>query len=191
MKKIILIGSGGHAKSCIDIIEKENKFKIVCLVDKFKKNSRLFNYPIVDEKIPIENLLKKAKNALIAVGQIKNADTRVKLFQKYKKLGFKFPVIISPNAIVSNYSEIDEGSIIMHQTIINASSRIGSNCIINNKSLVEHDVVIGNHCHISTSVKVNGNATIGNRVFIGSNSVIVNSKKIKSNTFIPAMSLIK
>ena len=122
MKKIILIGAGGHAKSCIDIIEKENKFKIVCLVDQVKKNSKLFNYPIVDETIPQENLLKKAKNVLIAVGQIKNADTRVKLFQKYKKLGFKFPVIISPNSIVSNYSKIDEGSIIMHQTIINASS---------------------------------------------------------------------
>ena len=34
MKEIILVGAGGHAKSCIDVIEKENKFKIICLIDK-------------------------------------------------------------------------------------------------------------------------------------------------------------
>ena len=26
MKKIILIGAGGHTKACIDVIEEENKF---------------------------------------------------------------------------------------------------------------------------------------------------------------------
>jgi FlaA1/EpsC-like NDP-sugar epimerase len=36
MKKIILIGGGGHSKSCIDVIENENKYKIVGIVDKKK-----------------------------------------------------------------------------------------------------------------------------------------------------------
>ena len=35
-KKIILIGAGGHAVSSIDVIEKENKYKISGLVDKYK-----------------------------------------------------------------------------------------------------------------------------------------------------------
>ena len=30
-KKIILIGGGGHCKSCIDVIEGENKFEIANL----------------------------------------------------------------------------------------------------------------------------------------------------------------
>jgi hypothetical protein len=29
---LLLIGAGGHAKSCIDVIEQENKFKIIGLV---------------------------------------------------------------------------------------------------------------------------------------------------------------
>ena len=33
-KKIILVGSGGHAEACIDVIESEKKFKILGLVDK-------------------------------------------------------------------------------------------------------------------------------------------------------------
>ena len=36
MKKIILIGAGGHAKSTIEIINKLNKFIIIGLIDKKK-----------------------------------------------------------------------------------------------------------------------------------------------------------
>ena len=38
-KNIILIGAGGHATSCIDVIETTNKFKIIGLIDKKKKLS--------------------------------------------------------------------------------------------------------------------------------------------------------
>ena len=33
MKKLILIGAGGHCKSCIDVIENQNKFKVEGLID--------------------------------------------------------------------------------------------------------------------------------------------------------------
>lgn len=191
MKKIILIGAGGHAKSCIDVIESGKKFKIICLIDKNIKDKKIYNYPIYSEDIDHNLLLKKTKNILISVGHIKNGNIRERLFKKYKKLGFKFPIIISPNSHISKYAKIKEGTIIMHQSIVNSSSVIGINCIINNKSLIEHDVTIGDHCHISTSATVNGNVNVGNKVFIGSNSVVVNSVNIKSNSFIPSMTLIK
>ena len=38
MKKIILVGAGGHCTSCIDVIEMEKKFKIAGLIDNKKKN---------------------------------------------------------------------------------------------------------------------------------------------------------
>jgi len=38
-KKIILVGAGGHCASCVDVIEKENKYQIYGLEDKKKKSS--------------------------------------------------------------------------------------------------------------------------------------------------------
>ena len=32
-KKLILIGGGGHCKACIDVIELENKYKIMGILD--------------------------------------------------------------------------------------------------------------------------------------------------------------
>ena len=32
--KIILVGAGGHCRSCIDVIEQEGRFEILGIVDK-------------------------------------------------------------------------------------------------------------------------------------------------------------
>ena len=54
MKKIILIGTGGHSKSCIDVIEQQDKYKIIGVVDKNKtKRNKFVNYPIKQELIQI------------------------------------------------------------------------------------------------------------------------------------------
>jgi sugar O-acyltransferase (sialic acid O-acetyltransferase NeuD family) len=175
MKTIILLGAGGHCKSCIDVIEKENKYKILYILDKINKNKKLFNY-----KISSENLLKKKKNlfAFVTVGQIKNYRIRQKLFKKLLSLNFKIPSIISPLSYVSPKASIGSGTIIMHGVIINADVRIGKNCIINTNSVIEHGVKIKDHTHISTGAIINGETIIGSKVFIGSGSVVTNNIKV-------------
>ena len=37
MKKLILVGAGGHAKSCLEVIELTKKFKILGFIDNSKK----------------------------------------------------------------------------------------------------------------------------------------------------------
>ena len=98
---------------------------------------------------------------MITVGQIKNVRIRIKLYNILKGLEYVLPTIISPRAYVSKYVEISEGSIVMHDVLINANSFIGKNCIINNKALIEHDAYIGDFCHIATGAIINGDVTIG------------------------------
>jgi sugar O-acyltransferase (sialic acid O-acetyltransferase NeuD family) len=190
-KEIILIGSGGHCKSCIDVIEQENKFKIIGIIDlKEKINQKILDYEIIASDDDLSNLVKKYEYFFITIGQLKNPKPRIQKFEIIKKLGAKFPIIISPLAYVSKYSFIDEGSIIMHSAIINANVKIGKNCIINTKSLIEHDSNIGNNCHISTNSIINGTCNIGSNVFIGSNSVILNNINITDNVIIGAGTIV-
>ena len=188
MKKIVLFGAGGHAKSCIDVIEQEKKFKIIYLVDNLKK--KINNYNILSEKKFEKNTNKKL-NLFIAIGQIKSSLIRKKIYLKLLKKKFTFPKIISPRAYVSKKSQILEGTIIMHDCLVNSGSKIGKFCIINSKSLIEHDVKISNFCHISTKVVVNGNCNIGEGTFIGSGSILHNNVKIGKNCIIAAGSIIK
>ena len=41
MKKIIVVGSGGHAKACIDVIEKQKKFKILGIIENIKSKKKI------------------------------------------------------------------------------------------------------------------------------------------------------
>ena len=80
MKKIILIGAGGHCKSCIDVIEEEKKFEIVGIIDNFRKKS-IFGYPVIGKDKDLLKVRKMTKYALITVGQIKSSASRRKYMQ--------------------------------------------------------------------------------------------------------------
>jgi sugar O-acyltransferase (sialic acid O-acetyltransferase NeuD family) len=171
-EKIILIGGGGHCKSCIDVIEQEGKYKISGIVDLPEKlHGKIFGYEIIatDEDLPL--IAKEYSNFLVTIGQIRSANKRILLFNRLRELGVRFPVIVSPLSHVSKYASVSEGTIIMHHALVNAGADIGKNCIINSKALIEHDVVIEGHCHIATGGIVNGGAKIKTGTFFGSNAV--------------------
>jgi sugar O-acyltransferase (sialic acid O-acetyltransferase NeuD family) len=184
---IILIGGGGHCKSCIDVIEQEGKYRIIGILDVPEMvGTKVLGYDIIGTDDDFRNVLKTVNNYLITLGQIKSAAKRFKLYSMVKDSGGKLPVIISPNAYVAKSAKINEGTIIMHHAIINASARIGINCIINSKALIEHEAVIGDFCHISTGAIINGQAKVGNRCFVGSNAVIANNIHIVDDSVISA-----
>ena len=192
MDEIILIGAGGHARACIDVIELAGQYKIAGLVEKDESNcEENLGYPIIGTDEDLRNLRKKYQYALITVGQIKLAATRVQLFDMLNDLKYKLPVIVSPRAHLSQHSEVGDGTIIMHDVIVNANAKIGRNCIINNKVLIEHDATVGNHSHVATGAIVNGEVTVGRECFIGSGAVTKQSISIDNNCVIGAGAVIK
>ena len=190
-KKIFIIGAGGHAKTCVDVIESYNKFKIAFLVDKKINKKIIFKYKIIQESNFIKKNKNKKLNILIGVGQIKNSSLRKNIFFQYKKFGCNFPNIISKFSYVSKNSLLKEGILICHGVVINAGVKIGLNCIINNQALIEHDVTVGDHCHISTGSILNGGTMIGSNTFIGSGTTIKENIKIGNDCVIGAGLTIK
>lgn len=189
-EKIVLLGGGGHCHSVIDVIEQENKYQIVGIIDKKELlGTNVLGYKIIANDDDLEEIYKTCKNAIITVGQIESNHVRVKLFNRLKEIGFKLPIIISPIAYVSKHSFIDEGTVIMHHALVNANVKIGKNCIINSKALIEHDVIIEDNCHISTASVINGAVLVKANTFFGSNATSKQSVEISG--FIKAGSLVK
>ena len=192
MKKILLIGGGGHAKSCIDVIESTKKYKIVGIIDnKLKNGTKVLRYKVIGNDKNLKELIKNTQFAYISVGKIDAEDKRSVIYKKLIKIGFKFPKIISKYAYVSKNVKIGAGTMVHHGVIINSNVQIGKNCIINSRSLIEHDVVIRDNCHISTSATINGNVKIFENTFIGSGSIVKNNLKINKNSFIKMGSILK
>ena len=188
--KIIIYGDGGHATSCIGLIESTKKFKIEGLVS--NKNLKTINtYPVIGNEKELLNLKKITKNIIIGISFYKNLKKRKEIFFKLKNLGFHIPTIISPLSYLMSGVKIGEGCQIFHKVVVNKKALIGNNCVVNNQSLIEHDVQIKDNTHISTSVTINGGCTIGQGTFIGSGSVLRENLNIKNNHFIKMGTILK
>ena len=191
-RKIIIIGAGGHAKSCLDVVNSNDKiYKVVGFIDKNKSIKRISKYKILGAEKDLREIFRKYKYALVGFGQIKSYKLRENSFKNLKKIGFKLPPIISKFAYFSKRSKIGEGSIVMHGVVVNAFSSIGENCILNSNSTIEHDVKIGNNCHIAAGAVINGGVTVGDGTFIGSGSVIKEGIKIGKDCIISANIFVK
>ncbi len=191
-KPILIIGAGGHANSCIDVIEESNKFYIAGFISpKHSINDRIFNYKILGKTDNYFNFFPKIMHAAICIGQIKSSKPREETYKKLKAVGFKLPTFIAKSSYVSNKAKIEEGTIILNKCVVNSNANIGKCCIINTSSVIEHDVDIKKFCHISTSVTINGGCIIGEKSFVGSGSILKESITLKNKSFIKMKSSIK
>jgi len=187
MNEIILVGAGGHARSCIDVVETTQQYKIAGLVNKCDtKDRNLFGYPVLGPDEELAKLRNTFTHALITIGQIKDAKRRRSLFELLVRLKFTLPTIISPSAYVSKHAQVGNGTIIMPGAIVNANASIGLNCIINSTALIEHDAVIEDHCHIATGAVINGEVKVGAESFVGSGTITHQCISIGENCVIGA-----
>jgi sugar O-acyltransferase (sialic acid O-acetyltransferase NeuD family) len=190
-KKLILIGGGGHAKSCIDVIEQTGAFEITGILDlPVKLNTQVLNYQVIGTDDDIIPFIEQDHWFLITIGQIKSAALREAYFDKLQTLNARLATVISPLAYVSKHAEIGAGSIIMHGARVNAGAIVGRNCIVNTNANIEHDTVVGDNTHISTGAVLNGDCRTGNGVFVGSGAVVQQGVQIASHVVIGAASLV-
>lgn len=188
---LILIGGGGHCRSCIDVIEAGGEFSIAGILDLPEHvGMEIMGYRVSGTDSDLPSLIPKVRNYLITVGQIKSSAVRQELFRRVKEAGGRLPVIISPHAHVARTARLGEGTVIMHHAIINADATVGAGCIINTRALIEHEAVIGDFTHVSTAAVINGQAAVGSNCFIGSNTVVANNISITDDVILSAGSIV-
>ena len=189
-RNLILIGGGGHCKSVIDVAESAG-YNILGILDMPEDIGKsVLDYKVIGTDNDIPQFVDKAE-FIITVGFIKSPAIRMRIFDKVREAGGKLATIIASTAHVSRYASLGEGTVVMHQTVVNAGAKIGENCIINTFCNIEHDAVIGDQCHISTGTMVNGDCKVGKMCFIGSQSVLANGISICDDVIVGAGSLVR
>lgn len=191
MTPLLLIGGGGHCRSCIDVIESTKRYEVFGVVERTcGPTVPVLGYPVVGSDDNLGELLTNWATVLITVGQINKPDSRIRLYEFARSSGAAFPVIVSSHAYVSKHADVQEGTIVMHGATVNAGAKIGLNCIINSHALVEHDAVVESHSHISTGARLNGGVTIGEGSFVGSGAVINQGVTIGAGCIVASGSII-
>ena len=189
MVKLIILGSGGHAKVVVEIFQENDDIDIVGMIDKDPANigKRILDVPVIGTDEKLADLYESGiSHALVAVGSIGDNFLRFKLFDRLKKIGFQFINAIHPSAIISKTASLGSGDTVMAGCIINAGVIIGDNVIINSGSIIEHDCRIGAHVHVAPRAAIAGGVAVGELTHIGMGAVVIQGRTIGYNALIGA-----
>ncbi len=186
MDKIIVLGGGGHAKVLISIIKRLNTFKILGYTDT-RDNGLILEVPYLGTDYELEKLAKQGiKKAVIGIGQIKTYQLRQRVARNAQSLGFGFPPIISPSAIINEEVLLAEGVVVMDGVVINSGTKIGAFSIVNTNASVDHDCTVDEFVHIAPGVTLSGSVHVQRFTLIGTGAVVIQGISIGEGCVIGA-----
>lgn len=161
---IIIIGAGGHAKVCIEILRGMGERVAVC-VGEATSGSHCLDVPVVPGNEHLERLRGEGYyRAFVAIGA--NA-VRARLIRLVREHGFELVNAISPHAVVSPSVRLGAGIAIMAGAVVNAETVLDDGVIVNTGATVDHDGRIGRCAHIAPQCALAGNVTVGEEAFLG------------------------
>ena len=171
-----LYGASGHAKVIIDILRANNE-TIEALFDDNEAVHNLLGYPVLRSS--------EVRGPLII--SIGSNNIRQKIAES---LNVTFGRSFHPSSIISDETEIGEGTVVIQGAIIQSDVRIGRHCIINTGASVDHECVIKDYVHISPHCTLCGNVQIGEGTWVGAGSIIIPGVKVGKWSVIGAGSVV-
>lgn len=190
MKRIAIVGTGGHAKSVIDACEKQNEFAIIGLVDDYRETGELtLGHAVIGKISDIHDLIFDLiiEGWFIAVG---DNYRRWEIFQKLEPFKLDYVNIIHPSALIGKGVVIGKGSVVLANGIINSGSTTGDFIIVNTKASLDHDNHLGDFASIVPNVTAGGNVKIAEFSAISIGVILRNGISVGAHSVIGAGSLV-
>jgi len=192
MKNLVLIGGGNQAHYTIDIIEKENKYNILGIIDSIHDvGSERFGYKILGRQ---ENIVELIKLYNIEVGIISIGDNWSRYYV-YNKIieqvpNFEFVNAIHPSVIIGNNVKLGFGIVAMAGCIFNPKAVIEDFTFFATGSQVEHDCFIDKFSSISAGSVTGGYVRLGKFSAITLGVTVIDRVEIGENTVVGSGSLV-
>lgn len=184
MKKIGILGSGGHSKVVIDIINEINNYIIIGIFDD-NKTGYFNDIPIIGKINEILIYKDQIDCFVIAIG---NDMIRKKIYEN--NIDLNWETLIHPKSIISRKTIIECGSIVCAGAIIQTDVKIGKHCIINTSCSIDHETIINDYTSICPKATICGQVKIGSCTFIGANATVIQCLNIGNNCIVGAGSVI-
>lgn len=188
MKKLLIVGSGGHGKVLAETAADTNLWDdIAFLDDRYPDCASVLKWKVIGRIDDAHKFLDVFPSLVVGIG---NNQLRVNLLKKFQQAGFAIPSIIHPRAFVSSSAILEEGVVVFAQVAINSQALIGLGGIINTGATVDHDCVLAKGVHVCPGSHLAGEVTVGEYSWIGIGASIIQCLEIGSNVMIGAGSVV-
>jgi len=186
MKDLIIIGSGGHARSVIDSVILKNQLRISGVIDIHNEENtkeKILGFPILGGMKCLEKINPEKTAIFLAIGDNK---IRKKISIIVENHGFDSVNVLHPQAYVSQKASLGKGNFVGAFTNIGPGAEIGNYCLVNTSANLEHEVSVGDFCQFGPGAIVCGRSNISDDVFVGASAVVKDKISIPTGVVIGA-----
>lgn len=164
MKSLAILGASGHGKVVADTAEQCGWETIVFFDDAWPSVCSLGHWPVLGRFSDLLNRLPEFSGVAVAIG---NNIVRYAKILELAASTAPLVTLVHPNAVVSSYAKLGEGTVVFAGAVVNAGAVVGRGAILNTACSVDHDCVLGEAVHISPGAHLAGGVLIGDRSWVG------------------------
>ncbi len=176
----VILGGGGHAKMCIDVLRQRNEFEILGILDaRLSLGQRILDVPVIGSDQALDSVWKDGvRFAINGVGSVARPSTRTEVYERLKRAGFIVPNLIHPSAVIEPSARMGEGNQVMMGACVGSDVTLEDNVIVNSGAIVSHDCVLASHSHIAPGAILAGGVRVGSEALVGMGASIYMSVEI-------------
>jgi sugar O-acyltransferase (sialic acid O-acetyltransferase NeuD family) len=183
MKKLLIVGAGGHGKSLAEAALASGNFELVGFVDDAAPQlTSVWDWPVLGATASLAEYRTRADAAIVAIG---NNRLRQSLLERLRELGFELPAVVHPRAIVSPTAAIGPGSAIMAGAIVGTEARLGTGSIVNSGAVVDHHCTVEDFGHLGVNACMAGGSVLGRAAWMQAGSALGYGVKVQDGVVLP------
>ncbi|MBW8190545.1 acetyltransferase [Neiella marina] len=184
MKRLVLLGAGGHGKVVLDIAKLSGRYQqYVFLDDAHESIAECAGIAVEAPLHCYADYLDSETEFFVAMGSCAGRQQWLEILQGANA---NVATLIHPSAVVADSARVASGVLICAGAVVNPDTKIGFGVIVNTRASVDHDCVIGAFSHICPGVAIAGIVTIGARCWIGIGASIIQLVSIADDCIIGA-----
>ena len=184
LRRLVIIGSGGHARVIASTAECHNyssitRLRFENLNDLVKKLKSKDNYLLMDGNFEL----------LIGIG---DNYLRSEINKKLRELDLldRIGILKHSTSFVDRSALIGAGTVIMAGAIVQAGVNIGKHCIVNTKASIDHDSIMEDFSSLAPGTTLGGNVKIGKTSAVCIGATISHNIKVGENVIVGANSYV-
>jgi sugar O-acyltransferase (sialic acid O-acetyltransferase NeuD family) len=187
VRRLVVIGAGGHARVVVEALRSHHT-EIIGFVTNDPQDSTgvMRELPCIGTDGDLLAAGPQGTDLVNGIGSTGKSEVRRKLFDRFRKGGFRFATVVHPAATVASDVVLGEGAQVMAGAVLQPGVVIGANAIVNTGALVDHDVRIGEHAHIAPGACLAGGVTIGTAAHVGAGSTVIQNVRVGDGALIAA-----
>lgn len=169
MRRVLLLGAGGHGRVVADMAELAGWSDVQFLDDRWPELQDNLAWRVIGTLADLNKLAAPGTVALATVGD--NA-YRLRCHRQLVQMNIEIPSIVHPSAVISSHARIGRGTVIMANAVVNAGAEIGDAVIVNTGATIDHDCRIADGVHVSPGAHLAGGVSVGEETWLGIGSAV-------------------